>query len=289
MRGGAPTAETEGSFKTSTLEQYRPTSRIGSCLKKLTKSNRILVSVYRTQRHLIRKNHAPFQCIHDLLGSTDLSRQHGLRQISLHMRPSKQHLAFTICLYLFVGLALYGLFNRNNFIPSDQFDSVFIVLSLGCALLITIWTYTMKSPHSKIASWGSFKKVFLFPVLLVFFYGFAWCALKLGVGLLYTEQFGIPSASKLQISTKMPEHRGRGCHHRLALTGAGLPPNFTPCVPEALWQNSKERDSLTAELRTSAFGISLMALSPTGNLPEKKPTAESTPKSEFQPAQAQAK
>lgn len=143
----------------------------------------------------------------------------------------------TLVLFTLLCVALYGLINRHNLVPVTSLRYPAMAFGTLCALFASIALCRDTNSTTPFAKLGPIKRtLFLIGVAFPLMWAMGYFAALLGAPSICAILSLDPKAAHVPVEYVFRERRGRGCQHRILISGGPLPEAMTPCVSEQVWQ-----------------------------------------------------
>lgn len=161
----------------------------------------------------------------------------------------------TLAIWCVFGMAVLGLINARNMVPTDRMNLLALVLggAGGLGLCVALWRDT--HPSAVLGDAGFFKSIGVTVAAFTASGALAYFATLLGWPYLWSLVVASPSEATVNVALVLPEGLGRGCHHKIGIEGGPMPQQMTPCVSDALWRSVRPGDRLVLSYTDGAMAF----------------------------------
>ncbi|NDV14100.1 hypothetical protein [Crenobacter caeni] len=161
---------------------------------------------------------------------------------------SKKEKAYTLFLYFWIALILYGAW--TNFDSRIRFDGSMFFLSLLCGCVLIYPLYAANRQRIKMDDWEAFKTKVSILFMVLFSCVSVWFNFSESIPAIYTECFGKPYLEIVQVEEKSNGPR-RGCGPRIKTS------NGEYCVQNDFFSKVRVNDSVVLYGKSSGLGFKI--------------------------------
>lgn len=161
----------------------------------------------------------------------------------------------TLIIWGVLGMAILGLINKGNIVPSERMCLLAFVLGGGGGLALCVALWRDAHPDAALGNAGFIKSICM--TLAAFTTGgaLAYFAALLGWPYLWSLVALQPSEATVKVAFVLSEGLGKGCHHKIGIEGGPMPQRMSPCVSEALWKSVRSGDPLVLRYTDGAMAF----------------------------------